>query len=269
MEQRRYAANTVKTYISCLKTFFGKLTPLTWDEIGPADIQEFNHAHFIGKSLSHSSQNQSINALKLFYQVNKSEQVVPDELERPRKERKLPRVLSQEEVKRIIDVTSNLKHKTLLCIVYSAGLRIGEALNLKWTDIKRHEMLIYIHQAKGRKDRRVTLSKKMLKMLKAYYKAYRPKVYIFEGVKGGKYSTRSSQQIIRRAAKKAGIEGQVTMHTLRHSFATHLLEKGVGLRYIQEILGHSSPNTTMLYTHVSGKRLNEIVSPLEDLGLEL
>lgn len=161
--------------------------------------------------------------------------------------------------------TYNLKHKTLLVIVYGAGLRIGEALGLKLTDISRDESLLYIREGKGLKDRRVPMSPMMLKTLERYYKRYRPKVYVFEGAKGGAYAQSSARQVLKRSVLAAGIRKHVTLHTLRHSYATHLLERGVGLRYIQELLGHGSPKTTMLYTHVSGKRLGEIASPLDDM----
>ena len=152
-------------------------------------------------------------------------------------------------------------------VVYGAGLRIGEALHLELSDIRREEGLLYIRQSKGKKDRRVPLSESLLKALEDYYRAYKPKRYIFEGAKGGMYTDSSSRKVLSKAVKKVGIDRDITLHTLRHSYATHLLEKGVGIRYIQEILGHNSPKTTMLYTHISGKRLSEIRSPLDDLDL--
>lgn len=160
-----------------------------------------------------------------------------------------------------------IKHKCLIMIIYSAGLRIGEALNLRVEDIRSKEKLIYIRQAKGRKDRRVPLSDKMLRVLREYYKACRPKEYLFEGQNGGKYSRTSARNVLKKSVQKSGIPIRVTLHTLRHSYATHLMESGVGLRYIQEILGHKSPKTTMLYTRISGKRISEIRSPLQDMDI--
>ena len=192
---------------------------------------------------------------------------MPNDFTRPRREYKLPNVLTKEEVARILRSSGNLKHKTLLSLTYGCGMRIGEILDLKWVDVSRAEGLLYIRRAKGRKDRRVPISKSMIQMLEGYFHVYKSNEYIFEGQYGGKYSYSSSQQVIRRAVKRAGIRKHVTMHTLRHSYATHLLESGVGLRYIQEILGHNSPKTTMIYTHVSGKRLGEIRSPFDDLNL--
>ena len=155
----------------------------------------------------------------------------------------------------------------MLSLIYGAGLRVGEALRLQLKDVRPSEDLLYIRRSKGRKDRRVPLSATMLKLLRNYIQIYQPKQYIFEGQNGGMYSARSAQQLFKRACQRAKILLPVTLHTLRHSYATHLLEQGVGLRYIQEILGHSSPKTTMIYTHVSGKRLSEVRSPLEDLDL--
>ena len=153
-------------------------------------------------------------------------------------------------------------------LVYSGGLRIGETLKLRLTDINSQRGLIEIRGGKGAKDRMVPLSGVLLKFLRDYYKAYRPKEYLFESGSGrGPYSTSSARKVFQRAVKQAGIKRKVTLHTLRHSYATHLLEKGVGLRYIQDILGHRSPKTTMIYTHVSGKKLKDVVSPLDDLDL--
>ena len=267
MEQLRYAESTIKTYASMVKQFFAFHARTPWNELTENHLVQYNREVFIEQNRSFSTQNQMINAIKLFYSYHKSENIIPDNIERPRKTRKLPNILSKAEVKQIIESTRNIKHRTLLILVYGSGLRIGEALRLKLNDISEHERLMYIVQSKGRKDRRVLLSESQLRALKDYYKAYKPTEYVFEGQHGGQYSYRSAQQVFKRAAQKAGIRRPVTLHTLRHSFATHLLESGVGLRYIQEILGHNSPKTTMIYTHVSGKKISEIRSPLEDLDL--
>jgi len=186
-------------------------------------------------------------------------------VERPRNERKLPVVLSGEEVREILIQVKNIKHKCLLMLIYSGGLRIGEALNLKPTDIDSKRMLIHIRTSKGNKDRYVTLSKHLLDILRIYYKAYKPKKWLFEGPNGNQYSYRSSVNIFNRAVSKAGIKKQVSLHTLRHSFATHLLEDGTDLRIIQVLLGHNSSKTTEIYTHVSGAQLQKIKSPLDNL----
>ncbi len=160
-------------------------------------------------------------------------------IERPRKEERLPEVLSKEEIKRMIKVTQNLKHRCTISLLYSAGLRRGELLNLKITDIDSQRMLIKIVQGKGNKDRFTLLGENVLHSLRAYYKEYRPKEYLFEGEQGGKYSPTSLLKIVKVAAQRAGIRKQVSPHMLRHSFATHLLEQGTDLRYIQSLMGHS------------------------------
>ena len=267
MEQQRYSYSTIKSYSGMIVQFLLYFEPKSWKAINESDILVYNHEAFIRRKRSYSSQNQFINAIKLFFTINRNQDIIPQDIARPRKVTKLPNVLSKEEVKKIITCTANLKHKCLLTLLYGAGLRIGEALRLEIDDIRSKENLLYIRKSKGAKDRRVPLSATMLKLLREYYLSYKPNKYIFEGQTGGQYSARSAQQLFKQSCKKAGIKIPATLHTLRHSYATHLLEQGVGLRYIQEILGHSSPKTTMIYTHVSGKRLSEVRSPLEDMDL--
>ena len=167
-------------------------------------------------------------------------------------------------MRRIIDNTNNLKHKAIVSVIYSAGLRIGELLALKKTDIDSERMLIHVRDGKGKKDRFTILSKKVLELLRVYYKKYQPNEYLFEGKKGGKYSSESASQLFKRAAKKANIAKHVTLHTLRHSFATHLLEQGIGIAHIQKLLGHSNISTTLIYTHIAKDAIQKINSPLDD-----
>lgn len=202
-------------------------------------------------------------SIKLFFKIVKETSIEIDKIHRPRREKVLPNVLSKEEVIKLIDATENLKHKTLLALIYSAGLRISEALSMKPKDIDSVRMLIHVKNAKGKKDRYTLLSEKILLLLREYYLVYKPKDYLFEGQFGGMYSSRSAQVILKEAAKKAGIKKPITLHTLRHSFATHLLESGTDLRYIQDLLGHSSPKTTMIYTHVSTSSLKKIKNPFD------
>lgn len=186
------------------------------------------------------------------------------ELHRPRKENKLPKGLSKNEVKRILTSSNNIKHKCILMLIYSAGLRRSELLNLIPTDIDSERMLIHINGAKGKKDRISLLSDNLLQLLRQYYKEYHPKQYLFEGQKGGMYSPTSVANILKNAARKAEIKKTVTPHMLRHSFATHLLEQGTDLRYIQELLGHESSKTTEIYTHVSKKAIDKITNPIDE-----
>lgn len=164
-----------------------------------------------------------------------------------------------------LKVTENFKHRVILMLIYSAGLRLSEAINLKLEDIDSERMQIRIKQSKGKKDRYTLLAKKTLQELRNYFKQYRPKVWLFEGGQGEQYSGRSIQIIMREAVKKAGIRKKATVHTLRHSFATHLLENGTDLRYIQTLLGHSSSKTTEVYTHVTTKGFDKIKNPLDNM----
>jgi len=267
LRERRYSESTVHSYMSMVRQFYSHHTDIDWQSISPKHIITYNYTEYVKKNKSTSAQNQFISAIKLFYTFHHIPNIIPENLERPRKQKTLPNVLTKEEVKSVLLAPTNVKHRCLLMIIYGGGMRIGETLNLKLTDIRPEERLLYIRKGKGKKDRRVPLSATMIKVLEEYYIAYKPKVYVFEGQNNEKYSVSSAQKIIQEAVVKAGIKIRVTLHTLRHSYATHLLESGVGLRYIQEILGHQSPKTTMVYTHVSGKSLNEVRSPLEDLGL--
>ena len=186
----------------------------------------------------------------------------------PRKEHLLPNVLSREEVTRIFKHVKNIKHKAMLMLTYSAGLRVSDVVSLKISDIDSKRGVITIHSGKGRKDRVSLLSSKALVVLKEYYKAYRPQGWLFPGSEEGKHITaRSIQAVFERACNEAKLIKKPTMHWLRHSFATHLLESGVDLRYIQELLGHSSSKTTEIYTHVTTKQIEKIKNPLDDMDL--
>jgi integrase/recombinase XerD len=188
-----------------------------------------------------------------------------DTLHRPRRSRKLPKVLSKKEVKSILDAHGNIKQRMMLSLVYACGLRSGELLQLKLTDINSSRGILSISQAKGRKERIVLLPQKLLDPLRAYYKAYRPENWLFEGQKVGRsYSPKSLQSVLKQAVPKAGTRKNVTLHWLRHSYATHLLESGTDLRYIQQLLGHKSSRTTEIYTHVSTRKIQEIKSPFDD-----
>lgn len=217
------------------------------------------------KNILLSQQNQRINAIKFYFQQVLGREKEIYNLHRPRKEHKLPSVLSEEEIILIFKQVSNIKHKALLYLIYSGGLRLSEVVNLKISDIDSKRNLILIREAKGKKDRTTLLSQTLLELLRTYYREYKPKEYLFEGQDQEKYSTRSVQNIFKKALFKSGIKKNATVHTLRHSFATHLLERGTDLRYIQELLGHSSSKTTEIYTHITKKGLDKIVSPLDNL----
>jgi integrase/recombinase XerD len=266
MEQQRYSPNTVKTYIEAINTFLEFFHTKELETISNADLVEFNHSFILKKRYSSSFQNQVINALKLFFLKVENRKLDIDQIERPRREHKLPDVLSKEEVGKMLKVTENLKHKCLIALIYSCGLRRSEAINLKLEDIDSGRMLIKIRGAKGQKDRYVQLSTFMLLLLKDYYKEFRPKDFLFEGQNGAPfYSGESIVKVIKNSAMKAGIRKRVYPHILRHSFATHHLEQGTDLRYIQELLGHGSVKTTERYTHVANKAISKLRNPMDDL----
>ena len=188
-------------------------------------------------------------------------------VERPRKEKKLPVVISKKEVANLINTLTNVKHKCIVSLLYASGLRLNELLNLQPKDIESDRMVILVRGGKGNRDRYTILGKNILKDLRSYFKEYKPVEYLFEWPNGWIYTGTSVQAIVRKAAFYAGINKKVTPHTLRHSFASHLLESGTDLRYIQSLLGHSSSTTTEIYTHVAVNSFQDIQSPLDSLDL--
>ena len=215
------------------------------------------------KPSSNSYINQAVNAIKFYFEVVLDMPNRFYEIERPIKEHKLPKVISKEEVMAIISNTNNLKHKCIVSLLYSAGLRRSELINLKLTDIDSKRMLIRVEGAKGNKDRFTLLGENMLNELRDYFREWRPKLYLFESPDGRQYSPTSVEKIVKMAAGKAGIRKKVTPHMLRHSFATHLLENGNDLRVIQTLLGHNSIKTTEIYTHVAINTFDKVKNLLD------
>ena len=235
-------------------------------DITNEDVILFNNNYILKNKLSASYQNQVVNAIKLFFSKIENKSIDPELIHRPKRPKLLPNVLSKEEVKLVLNAHSNVKHKTMLCLLYSCGLRCGELIRLKPEHIDSKRNILIIKQSKGRKDRIAPLSNKIVEMLREYYKLYKPTLYLFEGqTKGEAYDERSLQLVLKQALEKTGIKKPVSLHWLRHSYATHLLEAGTDLRYIQEILGHSSSKTTEVYTHVSTKSIQNVKSPFDDL----
>jgi len=266
MRSRRYSENTVKTYTEGVKIFFNFYWPRSPAELSNTDLIHFNNAYIIANKLSASYQNQIINGIKLFYTHIVMRDMDVALIHRPRGARNLPNVLSKEEVRRIIGALVNLKHRTMISLIYSCGLRCGELLSLKPEHIQSSRNLLLVKSGKGNRDRIVPLSDKTITLLREYYKMYKPKVYLFEGMhKGEMYDPRSLQSVLKGALQRAGIEKPATLHWLRHSYATHLLESGTDLRYIQEILGHRSSRTTEIYTHVSTQLIQRIQTPFDSL----
>jgi site-specific recombinase XerD len=262
---RRYSKSTCSVYYQMFRQFLIYYYPRPLHGLNKADIITYQLYLVEKKEVSHSTQNQSINAIKFYLEqiLGYDRQVF--ELERPRQERKLPLILSQLEVKGLLNATHNLKHKAILTTIYSAGLRIGELINLKITDIDSDNKRIWVRGGKGKKDRITLLSATLLMLLRQYYSKHKPAKWLFEGPSGKQYSASSIRKIFLRSMDRSGCKKPAVVHTLRHSFATHLLEQGTNLRYIQVLLGHNSARTTQIYTHVCNTNLADVVSPLDRL----
>jgi site-specific recombinase XerD len=267
MRELRYSKQTIKAYKSLFEEFINHYPSTEIDQIDEQKIIAFCQYLVIDRKVSASTQNQAINAIKFYYEKVLGGQRKFYFLQRPDKEKALPTVLNTEEITAILKGTENLKHRAILMVIYSAGLRISELINLKIKDIDTERKQIRVEQGKGKKDRYTLLSPKTLDLLRTYFKAYKPKEYLFEGQGGGAYTARSVQVFFQEICKKVGIKKKVSVHTLRHSFATHLLENGTDLRYIQALLGHESSKTTEIYTHITTKGFDQIKSPLDGLDI--
>ena len=263
MQLRNYSSRTIQSYLSSL-TYLAKYYGRSPAEITTAELKTYLHYCITERKASVSFVNQAISALKILH-VNVLGKKWDDMLiKRPRREKKLPVILSHQEVKTVIEVTINIKHKAILMLGYSAGLRVGEVIGLRIQDIDSKRMQVRVHLGKGKKDRNTILSPTTLKVLRIYYKACQPQYWLFESYIPGKpYSTNSINKIIKRSSKKASINKPISFHTLRHCFATHLLEQGVSLQIIQQLLGHSSIRTTSVYLHVQQYSIDKVVSPID------
>ncbi len=267
LEIENYSIQTIRNYISALSKFLEYISNHKLKRVTDKEITDYLHYCKSEKQYSFSSMKLVVAAIRYLYKHVLNEPV-PEALNiKLRKPALLPTVLTVSEISKILDTVKNLKHKTMLLIIYSGGLRLGELLNLKPGDINSEAMKIHIRQGKGKKDRYVMLSENTLNLLKKYYLEYKPEDYLFEGQNGGQYSPKSVQTVFKRALSKAGIQKKASIHTLRHSFATHLLDDGTDIRYIQELLGHKRLETTRIYTHVSSHSINKIKSPAEKIIL--
>ncbi len=266
LTSKRYSKNTIATYTDALKIFLRYFYFKPISEITNDDLIKFNNQYIIANNLSSSFQNQVVNAVKLFFSKIESKKIDPQLIYRPKTQKLLPNVLSKEEIKLILNALGNIKHKAMLSLIYSCGLRRNELLAMKLTDIDSKRHLIIIRQSKGKKDRIVPLSEKLLVLLRDYYRVYKPTLWLFEGQdKKSPYDESSLANVLKHALEKSNIKKPVTLHWLRHSYATHLLENGTDLRYIQEILGHSRSSTTEIYTHVSDLCIRKVISPFDHL----
>lgn len=265
LKLKGYSQKTIKAYNGHIKRF------LLYFNKHPKGIDETELNNYLLKLLEEknpatSYRNQLISALKIYYSKVHKIDDINFILTRPKKEKKLPNVLSKKDILKILDSIKNEKHKAIIFLIYSSGLRVGEVVTLKISDIDSDRMLIRVKQGKGKKDRYTMLSNVALEQLRKYFKIYKPKKWLFEGTTPDSHiSVRSVQNIFQKAKETAKIKGDVSVHTLRHSFATHLLEAGTDIRYIQELLGHTTPKTTQIYTHVSTQDARRITSPLDNI----
>ncbi len=268
LKLKAYSASTCKTYLNEMARLLSELNDIPADQLNAGHLKRYFVYCFEKLGLKENTLHSRINALKFYYeQVLKKEKFFW-EIPRPKKPLILPKVLNEEELSKLFNALKNRKHKAMLFTAYSAGLRVSEVAALKLKHIDSNRMQIFVENAKGKKDRYVNLSPLLLDILRSYVKHYspKPKEYLFESEQtGGAYPTRTIQQIFKNAKEKGRIEKEIGIHSLRHSFATHLLEKGTDIRYIKDLLGHFNIKTTERYLHVSNKALVNIVSPFDDL----
>ena len=266
MEANRYPESTVNTYSSMMERFLKFSLPKEADDCTSDDLIKIINEYILPGGYSQSFQNQMISAVKKFYSHICLIAIDPGKVTRPVPRYRLPNVLSKDEVKKLLNSLTNEKHRLMLSIIYACGLRRSELLQFKQEDMEKGRKLLHIREAKGFKDRLVPLSDRTIELIDCYLSRYKPQKYIFEGQWPGEmYSTTSIERVFKHACEMAGIKRKITLHSLRHSYATHLLESGTDLRFIQELLGHKSSKTTQIYTHVTTRSIQNIRSPFDDL----
>jgi integrase/recombinase XerD len=264
---KNYSINTIRIYTEHIAFFLNHSEGNEIKDMTAEDLTRYIQLKMSKNDYSTSYQNQLINAIKLYYRVVHNRDLGKFELPRPRGEKKLPVVLSRDEIKSIINQTYNTKHRTIITLIYGTGIRLGESVNILVRDIDFNRKLIYIRAGKGKKDRIVPLPAILIKQLELYLKQYIPDEYLFEGQHNRQYSPRSVQKILKQALIRAGIRKNASVHSLRHTFATHAIEDGIDIRLVQEILGHADIKTTELYTHITNTSILSIQSPIDKLDL--
>lgn len=261
--QKRYAKNTKSIYLSYFADFMRHFSNRKLEEITKHEINDYILGLIKTKAISPSQQNQRINAIKFYYEKVLGRQSEYYDIERPREGTTLPDVLSETEISKMLNACTNSKNRIIIALIYSAGLRRSELIELRKSDIRRDKQFIFVRGAKGKKDRPTLLATQVEGQLDTYYREWKPNYWVVEGPGRKHYSASSVLNIVKDTAKRAGITRRITTHMLRHSFATHLLEQGVSLRHIQILLGHASTKTTEIYTHVANAALAKIKSPLD------
>ncbi len=262
---KNFSESTIRAYQNGLYIFLSYIQQRTIEKVTPVILESFFYYYKKEVGYSYSMMKQLLASVKFLYHDVLKEDIDFDFNIKMKKPSTIPEVLSVEEVQRFLNSFTNLKHKAIFALCYSAGLRLSEILNLRISDIDSNRMQIRIAQAKGKKDRYSMLSPNVLELLRNYVKEYQPEIFLFEGQNGGQYSASSIQNLMRKHRKLAKIKKKATPHTLRHSFATHLLDNGTDIRFIQELLGHAHISTTQIYTHVSNRTMKDIKSPIENI----
>ena len=265
LEVKRYSSSSIETYTNAFRQFLMHFKGQDVDVLNENQIEQYINLQVTERKISVSYQKQLVAAIKFWYIHILRRDIRLDYLYPDRPEFKIPVVFSQQEIKKMLHVCENIKHKAILATIYSCGLRLSELTRLMIKDVNSSAMSVTVRQGKGNRDRVVVLSEKLLVLLRDYFIAYKPKEYLFEGQAGGKYAERSVQQVLKQALVKANIKTKGSVHTLRHSYATHLIEQGTDIRFVQELLGHKSIKTTLIYTHLTDATKRKIKSPLDNL----
>jgi len=264
LQLKGYSPNTIKTYSNELIQLLKILKNRKVGDLTPEQLRAYFLYCVKDLKLSENLIHSRLNAVKFYYEQVLRREKMFLEIPRPKKPSILPKALSTSDIKKMLDVVrGNLKHQLLLKLCYGMGLRVSEVVKLKITEIDSHQMLVLVSHGKGKKDRYVNLPQSILELLREYYLQYRPKDYLFEGQNGGHYSVRSAQAVFKNAITKAKINKKVGIHGLRHSYATHLIEQGTDIRFVQDLLGHNSIKTTMIYTGITDVAKRKIKSPLD------
>lgn len=262
---KNYADNTIKNYCSQVELFLKHFEPIATKT---SEISEKQIKTWLLQANTINSRKHRISAVKLFYQLTGKQPLKFKYIEYPRGEKKLPIVLSQQEIQAMFNACENLKHKVILSLLYACGLRVSELLNLKWKHIDRSRMIINIIAAKGKKDRQVMLPESLITLLEKYFYEYNSKEYLLNGQFSLQYSETSVNQVVKQLAKKAGINNKrVYTHLMRHCSFTHMVEAGTDINLIQKLAGHSNVKTTAIYTHISHNLISKIKSPIDSINL--
>lgn len=261
---KNYAANTIENYCSQVALFLKYHEKVATK---PSEISEKQIKAWLLQANSINGRKHRISAVKLFYKLTGKQPLKFKYIEYPKADKKLPIVFSVEEIQKLFNACENLKHKVILSLLYSTGLRVSELINLKWEHIDRSRMIINVIEAKGKKDRQVMLPESLIPLLEKYYKAYKPKEYVLNGQFGLQYSEKSVNEVLKQLAEKAGIKKRIHAHLMRHCSFTHMVEQGTDINLIQRLAGHSNVKTTAIYTHISHNLISKINSPLAAIRL--